>query len=79
MSELKCMAAHDFEDLLQVQFVAISYVSVGLHYFSSVQFQFLQDFSLSPTTQLFASYYFFLYIGMAWQSCGCILMKFWRS
>ena len=39
MSDLKCMAAHDFEDLLQVQFVTISYVSVSLQYFSSVQFQ----------------------------------------
>ena len=35
------MAARDLKDLLQVQFETISYVSVGLLYFSSVQFQFL--------------------------------------
>ena len=47
MSELKCMAACDFEDLLQVQFVT-SYVSVGLHYFLVCNSSFYGTFPQTP-------------------------------
>ena len=42
------MAARDFEDLLQVQFVTISYVSVGLHYFLVCNSGFYGTFPRTP-------------------------------
>jgi hypothetical protein len=70
-SEMKKLAARNFEDLLQVRTSMYGHdnrLMIGF----SVLFQSLTVFSQSHTTVLFYNYYSFVATGMAWQNSVCI-------
>lgn len=76
VSELKKMAARDFENLLQVSQSTCfkSWLATDL-VMDSVPFLCLMGSYLSLTIRAFLSFYSYAHIGMAWRSFGCTLMS----
>lgn len=71
-SEMKKLAARDFEDLLQVHISTYDYDNRLMRF--SVLFQSSMVFCQSRITMLFCGYYSSVVTGMVWQNFVCIQM-----
>jgi hypothetical protein len=72
-SEMKKMAARDFEDLLQVSLrLSMSDEFQFIEDISSVRFLFSMVFSPAPMTKLFKNFCLHVHTGTHWPSSGCI-------
>ena len=74
-SEMKRMAAHDFEDVLQVSLAPNFFALWFLLDVTSVQSRYLMDYFLSHTTKMSWLCYLHVPIGTGLRNCACILMK----
>ena len=74
-SEMKRMAACDFEDVLQVSLPPHFFAFEFLLDVTSVQSQYLMDYFLSHTIKMLWLCYLHVPIGTGLQNCICILMK----
>jgi hypothetical protein len=80
VSELKKLAARDFEDLLQVRRGREQIKPVLKSVPQSVLYRFSMVFFLNHTIPPFCNYSLFAHIGMGWLSFGCIRIRrsrFW--
>jgi hypothetical protein len=78
-SEMKKMAAHDFENLLQVcSNVGFDHSCIADNIFSAPSL-FLMDFFRNRITEWSCNYFSSWLTGMGWENCVFIMTIYWRS